>query len=62
MRPNLNTQFARLTLIFIIALAENKALRKKMGIMGRKRAEEKFNWNNSLNSMLDVYHKVATIA
>lgn len=46
----------------IVTLAENKDLRKKMGIMGRKRAKKKFNWNNSLNRMLDVYNKVADIA
>jgi glycosyltransferase involved in cell wall biosynthesis len=46
----------------IVALAENKALRKEMGVMGRKSTEKKFNWKNSLNRMIDIYHKVTDMA
>ena len=43
----------------IISLVKNEDLRMEMGLMGRMRAESKFDWKVSLSSMIDIYHQVA---
>ena len=43
----------------IISLVKNENLRMEMGLIGRMRAESKFDWRVSLSSMIDIYYQVA---
>ncbi len=42
----------------IVNLVNNKTLRKNMGLEGRKRAEKKFKWDNTIDKMLGIYDQV----
>lgn len=42
-------------------LLENESLRKEMGKNGRKRVLELYNWDNNVNSMLELYEKIEVI-
>jgi glycosyltransferase involved in cell wall biosynthesis len=43
----------------ITRLADDKGLRIEMGLRGRKRVEEKFDWKISVNRMVEIYQKVS---
>jgi len=42
----------------IVLLVENKNLRLEMGRKGRKRTEEKFDWEKSVRRMIEIYHQI----
>lgn len=41
----------------IVRLFENSELRQNFGINGRKRVMEKFNWENNVNEMIQIYKR-----
>ena len=42
----------------ILRLFKNKNLAERLGKNGRAHVEEKFNWIDNLNKMIDIYHKL----
>lgn len=42
----------------LLTLLKNESLRKKMGASGRKKVERNFNWEATVSSYAEVYHKV----
>jgi glycosyltransferase involved in cell wall biosynthesis len=45
----------------IVTLVNNKSLRKNMGLKGRKRAEKKYKWNNTIEKMLAIYDQMIKV-
>jgi glycosyltransferase involved in cell wall biosynthesis len=43
----------------IVTLGENEDLRRQMGVKARARAEERFNWRNSVRDMVTIYRRVS---
>jgi glycosyltransferase involved in cell wall biosynthesis len=43
----------------IVALGENGDLRRQMGVKARARAEERFDWRNSVRDMVTIYRRVS---
>jgi glycosyltransferase involved in cell wall biosynthesis len=43
----------------IVSLVENENLRMEMGIRGRKRVEDRFDWKSSIKMMTDIYRRVS---
>ncbi len=43
----------------IVSLVENENLRREMGIKGRKRVEERFDWRSSIKMMTDIYRQMS---
>ena len=39
----------------IIKLYNNKSLRLSLGSNGRERVKNKYNWNHSIDKMIDIY-------
>jgi glycosyltransferase involved in cell wall biosynthesis len=43
----------------IVSLGENENLRIEMGVKGRKRVEERFDWRSSIKRMTDIYRQMS---